>query len=67
MSNQLFLDFLQYSNDGEDFFRIKNIPESEAARKLLEGVGLDVYDTVSSIKQAARKSLAKSDKRSDVV
>jgi hypothetical protein len=48
---------LQYSNDGGDFFRIKNIPESEAARKLLEGVGLDVYDTVSSIKQAARNLL----------
>src|SRR5215216_433053 len=39
--------------DGEDFFRIKNISESEEARKLLEGVGLDVYDTISSIKQAA--------------
>jgi len=53
--------------DGEDFFRIKNISESEEARKLLEGVGLDVYDTISSIKQAARNSLAKSDKRSNVV
>src|SRR5918995_840166 len=52
--------------DGEDFFRIKNISESEEARKLLEGVGLDVYDTISSIKQAARNSLAKSDKRSNV-
>jgi hypothetical protein len=53
--------------DGEDFFRIKNISESEEARKLLEDVGLDIYDTVSSIKQAARNSLAKSDKRSNVV
>ena len=53
--------------DGEDFFRIKNISESEEAHKLLEGVGLDIYDTVSSIKRAARNSLAKSDKRSNVV
>jgi hypothetical protein len=55
--------------DGEDFFRIKNISESEEAHKLLEGVGLDIYDTtVSSIKKrAARNSLAKSDKRSNVV
>src|SRR5918994_83946 len=50
--------------DGEDFFRIKNISESGEARKLLEGIGLDVYDTVSSIKQVARSSLARSDKRS---
>jgi hypothetical protein len=34
---------------------------------LLEGVGLDIYDTVPSIKRAARNSLAKSDKRSNVV
>jgi hypothetical protein len=53
--------------DGEDFFRIKNISESEEAHKLLEGVGLDIYDTVPSIKRAARNSLAKSDKRSNVV
>ena len=55
--------------DGEDFFRIKNISESEEAHKLLEGVRLAIYDTtVSSIKKrAARNSLAKSDKRSNVV
>jgi hypothetical protein len=53
--------------NGEDFFRIKKISESGEARKLLEGIGLDVYDTVSSIKQVARSSLARSDKRSNVV
>lgn len=53
--------------DDEDFFRIKNIPESEETHKLLEGVRLDIYDTISSIKQAARNSLVKSDKRSNVV
>ena len=53
--------------DGEDFFRIKNISDSEEARELLESIGLEVYDSVISIKQAARNSLAKSDTRSNVV
>jgi hypothetical protein len=53
--------------DGEDFFRIKNISESIEAHKLLKDVGLDIYDTVSSIKQVARSSLARSDKRSNIV
>jgi hypothetical protein len=53
--------------DGEDFFRIKNILDNEEAHELLESIGLEVYDSVTSIKQAARNSLAKSDKRSNVV
>jgi hypothetical protein len=53
--------------DGVDFFRIKNIIDSKEAHELLEGVGLEVYDSVTSIKQAAINSLAKSDKRSNVV
>jgi hypothetical protein len=53
--------------DGSDYFRIKNISDSEEARKLLKGIGLEVYGTVPSIKQTARNSLAKSDKRSNVV
>jgi hypothetical protein len=53
--------------DGEDFFRIKNISESIEAHKLLKDVGLDIHDTVSSIKQVARSSLARSDKRSNIV
>jgi hypothetical protein len=53
--------------DGEDFFRIKNISESIEAHKLLKDVGLDIYDNVSSIKQVARSSLARSDKRSNIV
>jgi hypothetical protein len=54
-------------HDGSDYFRIKNISDSEEARKLLKGVGLEVYGTVPSMKQTARNSLAKSDKRSNVV
>ena len=53
--------------DGVDFFRIKNIIDSKEAHELLESVGLEAYDSVTSIKQAARNSLAKSDKRSNVV
>jgi hypothetical protein len=53
--------------DGVDFFRIKNIIDSKEAHELLEGVGLEVYDSVTSIKQVAINSLAKSDKRSNVV
>jgi hypothetical protein len=53
--------------DGSDYFRIKNISDNEEARKLLKSVGLEVYGIVPSIKQTARNSLAKSDKRSNVV
>jgi hypothetical protein len=53
--------------DDSDCFRIKNIPDSEEARKLLEGIGLGTYGTVSSMKQTARNSLAKSERRSNVV
>jgi predicted nucleic acid-binding protein len=54
-------------HDGSDYFGIKNISDSEEARKLLKGIGLEVYGTVPSIKQTARNSLAKSDKCSNVV
>ena len=53
--------------DGYDYFRIKNISDSVEARKLLRSVGLDVCGTVPSMKQTAKNSLAKSDKRSNIV
>jgi hypothetical protein len=53
--------------DGYDYFRIKNISDSEETRKLLKGIGLEVYGSVPSMKQTARNSLANSDKRSNVV
>src|SRR5918996_1084355 len=53
--------------DGSDYFRIKNISDSKEARKLLKRIGLEVYGDVPSMKQTARNSLAKSDKRSNVV
>jgi hypothetical protein len=54
-------------DDGTDYFRIKNISDSEEAWKLLKSVGLEVYGSVPSMRRAARGSLAKSDKRSNVV
>src|ERR687897_1600890 len=54
-------------HDGSDYFRIKNISDNEEARQLLKSIGLEVYGTVPSIMQTARNSLAKSDKRSNVV
>ena len=41
--------------DGVDFFRIKNIIDSKEAHELLESVGLEVYDSVTSIKQGSKK------------
>jgi hypothetical protein len=56
-----------YDNDNEHYFRIKNIPDTEEARQILETFGLKVNDSVNSMKIAARSSLAKSDKRSNVI
>jgi hypothetical protein len=56
-----------YDTDGQDYFRIKNIPDTIEARKLLSILELKVDDTVTSMKMAARTSLARNDKRSNVV
>ncbi len=54
--------------DGTDYFRIKNIPDNAESREILRSVGLEIYDSVDSIKSTARSSsLASSDKRSNVV
>jgi hypothetical protein len=42
------------------------MPDNEEALKLVEGVGLDVFDTVSSIMKSAR-TLLQSGNRSHVV
>jgi hypothetical protein len=54
-------------HDGTDYFRIKNIPDNAESREILRSLGLEVYDSVDSIKSSARSSLASSDKRSNVV
>ena len=54
--------------DGVDYFRIKNISDNEESRQLLYDMGFgQVYGDLESMKMTARDSLAKSDKRSNVV
>jgi hypothetical protein len=55
-------------HDGTDYFRIKNIPDNPESREILRTLGLEVYESVDSIKSSAKSSsLANSDKRSNVV
>lgn len=52
--------------DGE-YFRIKNIPDSHEAREIFEKLGLDIDDSVQSVKENAKHSLSGSDRYSNVV
>jgi len=52
--------------DGE-YFRMKNIPDSYEAREIFEKLGLDIDDSVQSVKENAKHSLAGNDKYSNVV
>lgn len=52
--------------DGE-FFRIKNIPDSYEAREIFEKLGLDIDDSVQSVKENAKRSLAGNDRYSNIV
>jgi len=52
--------------DGE-YFRIKNIPDSHEAREIFEKLGLDIDDSVQSVKENAKHSLAGNDRYSNVV
>ena len=55
-------------HDGDNYFRIKNIPDNEESRQVLYDLGFEqVYAYVQSMKITAMDSLAKSDKRSNVV
>jgi len=54
--------------DGADYFRIKNISDNEESRQLFHEMGFgEVFSDVKSMKITALDSLAKSDKRSNVV
>lgn len=55
------------NRDNHDYFRIKNIADTAEAHRLLNGLGLMINDSVSSMKMTARRSLAHTDKRSNVV
>jgi hypothetical protein len=55
-------------HDGDNYFRIKNIPDNKESRQILYDLGLEqINGDVQSMKMTAMDSLAKSDKRSNVV
>ena len=55
-----------YDGDGE-YFRIKNIPDTNEAHHILDKLGLSLYESVKSVKENARCSLAGSDRYSNIV
>jgi hypothetical protein len=55
-------------HDSDNYFRIKNIPDNKESRQLLYDLGFEqVNGDIQSMKMTAMDSLAKSDKRSNVV
>jgi hypothetical protein len=55
-------------HDGYNYFRIKNIPDNKESRQILYDLGVgQINGDVQSMKMTAMDSLAKSDKRSNVV
>lgn len=52
--------------DGE-YFRIKNIPDTNEARQIFDKLGLSISDSVQSVKQNTKHSLAGSDTYSNIV
>jgi hypothetical protein len=59
--------FAIFYDDNGEYFRIKNIPDTKEARHILDKLGLDIHDSVESVKENARCSLAGSDRYSDIV
>jgi hypothetical protein len=55
-----------YDDDG-GYFRIKNIPDTNEARHILDKLGLSIYESVESVKKNATHSLAGSDIYSNIV
>ena len=45
--------------DGIDYFRIKNIPDIQVSRLILQNIGLEVYKSVCSTRSVARNLLQK--------
>jgi hypothetical protein len=59
--------FAIFYDDNGEYFRIKNIPDTHEARHILDKLGLDIHDSVESVKENARCSLAASDRYSNIV
>jgi hypothetical protein len=56
-----------YDVDDQVYLRIKNISDIEECRNMLGILGLKINDSINSMTATARRSLAKSDRRSNVV
>lgn len=59
--------FAIFYDDNGEYFRIKNIADTNEARHILDKLGLSLYDSVESVKENARCSLAASDRYSNIV
>jgi hypothetical protein len=59
--------FAIFHDDNGEYFRIKNIPDTNEARHILDKLGLDMHNSVKSVKENARSSLAASDSYSNIV
>ena len=59
--------FAIFHDDNGEYFRIKNIPDTNEARHILDKLGLDLSNSVESVKENARCSLAGSDRLSNIV
>jgi hypothetical protein len=59
--------FAIFHDDSGEYFRIKNIPDNNEARHILDKLGLSIDNSVESVKENARCSLAASDMHSNIV
>ena len=59
--------FAIFYDDNGEYFRIKNIADTNEARHILDKLGLSLYDSVESVKENAKCSLAASDRYSNIV
>ncbi len=56
-----------YDVVNQEYFRVKNIPDTIETQKLLNKLGVTINDTIDSMKMTALNSLARTDERSNVV
>ena len=59
--------FAIFYDDNGEYFRIKNIPDTNEARHILDKLGLSLYDSVESVKENGKCSLAGSNRYSNIV
>jgi hypothetical protein len=59
--------FAIFCDDSGEYFRIKNIPDTNEARHIFDELGQSIHNSVESVKENARSSLAASDMRSNIV